>query len=133
MTSPLSPDAPPTAGQQAAGRLAAGIVALHTLVVAGFAVAYLIEVLTGGSRDTVVTLMMVLLLVVFAVGLGYVSAGLWRRHERAQAPAVAWCLLLIPAGIVFLTNGVWVGALVVLSSLAGVFATLAMGRLGSVP
>lgn len=111
--------------------MAAVVIALHCLAVGGFAVAYLVEVVLGGARDPMVTLMMALLLAGFAVGLGYVSVGLWRRHERAAAPAVAWSLLLVPASIVFITNGVWLGWLVLLTALLGVFATFGMGRLGS--
>lgn len=117
---------PPT--QVRAGQIAAVVLGLHCLAVAGFAVAYLVEVVLGRSFDPVVAVMMGLLLAGFAVGLGYVAVGLWRRHGRAPAPAVAWCLLLIPASIVFLVNGFWVGWFVLASALLGVFSTFAMGR-----
>ena len=89
----------PTGRQLALGRCAAVLVGLEALAIAGFAVFYLVELVLGESTDVMIVLMSVVTMAVFVVGLSYVAAGLWRRHPRAQAPAIAFNFLLVPLGL----------------------------------
>ena len=95
----VSTPAAPTPRQTALGRVAATIVGIEALAVAGFAVFYLIELLQGEGSDPLVVIMSIVTMLVFVVGLGYVAYGLWTRHPRSQAPAIAANGLLVPLGI----------------------------------
>lgn len=121
---------PPNDRQLLLGRVAAVLVGLEALVIAGFALFYLVELVLGEGSDPMVVLMSALTMVVFVVGLGYASVGLWRRHPRAQAPAIAFNFLLVPLGIAMfqfappqLAAGILVGAVATIAS------TALMGRL----
>lgn len=108
------------------------LVGLEALVIAGFAVFYLVELVLGEGSDPVVVLMSALTMVVFVVGLAYVSAGLWRRHPRAQAPAIAFNFLLVPLGIaMFQFAPPLLAGAILLAAVATIAATALMGRLGS--
>lgn len=121
----------PTGQQVLLGRVAAVLVGLESLVIAGFAVFYLVELVLGEGSDQMVVLMSALTMVVFVVGLGYVSAGLWRRHPRAQAPAIAFNFLLVPLGIAMFQFAPPLLAGAVLVAAVGTIASTAlMGRLG---
>lgn len=125
----MIPDAP-SRREDGAGRLAAVLVGLEALAVAGFALYYLWALLQGRGTDPVVVLMSVVTMVVFVVGLGYVAVGLWLRHPRAQAPGIAVNALLMPLGIaMFQFAPAWAAAAVVAVSFAAVVAALSMGRL----
>ncbi len=110
--------------------MAAGIVGLEALAIAGFAVFYLLELLRGEGSDPIVVIMSIVTMLVFVVGLGYVAYGLWTRHPRSQAPAIAANGLLVPLGIAMfqfapplLAGVVLVGAVTVIA------ATVGMGQL----
>ncbi len=118
----------PTSQQQFAGRLAAAFVALETLVIAGFAAFYAYELLLGEGSDPVVVLMSIVTMLVFGIGLAYVSAGLWVRHPRAQAPAIAFNSLMIPLGLALFQFAPTVLAGSVLA--AGVVVIIAAFRMG---
>jgi hypothetical protein len=126
---PPSP-APPTHHQLALGRVAAVLVGLEALVIAGFAVFYLVELVLGEGSDVVIVLMSVVTMAVFVVGLSYVAAGLWQRHPRAQAPAIAFNFLLVPLGIaMFQFAPAWLAAAVLVAAVTTIAATFLMGRL----
>lgn len=126
---PESP-APPTDRQLALGRCAAVLVGLEALAIAGFAVFYLVELVLGESTDVMIVLMSVVTMAVFVVGLSYVAAGLWRRHPRAQAPAIAFNFLLVPLGIaMFQFAPAWLAATILVTALVTIASTLLMGRL----
>ncbi|PZU48078.1 MAG: hypothetical protein DI571_03810 [Arsenicicoccus sp.] len=133
---PASPDpqpeplGPPTPRQHTAGRVAAALVALEALIVAGFAVFYLVELALGQGQDLLVVIMSVVTMVVFVIGLSYTALGLRRRHPRAQAPAIAFNFLMVPLGIALfpLVPG-WIGAGVLVLGVSTVVATFLMGRL----
>lgn len=126
------PTPEPTARQLLLGRVAAILVGLEVLVIAGFAVFYLVELVLGKGSDVMIVLMSVVTMVVFIVGLSYVSAGLWRRHPRAQAPAIAFNFLLVPLGIAMFqfAPAVLAGAVLV-AAVVTIASTLLMGRLDS--
>jgi hypothetical protein len=128
MTVPASPSAP-TERQLTMGRLAAGLVGLEALVIAGFAVFYLVELVLGEGSDPMVVIMSVVTMLVFVVGLGYAAAGLWRRHPRAQAPAIAFNGLLVPLGIaMFQFAPAWLAAAVLVVAVTVVACAIGMGR-----
>lgn len=120
----------PTDHQLLLGRVASVLVGLQAVVIAGFAIFYLVELVLGEGSDPVIVLMSALTMVIFVVGLSYVSAGLWRRHPRAQAPAIAFNFLLVPLGIAMFQFAppLLAGAILVVAVLT-IAATALMGRL----
>ena len=129
-TSAPTPVPDPTPRQLVAGRLAAALVAVEALVIAGFAVFYLVELALGQGQDLLVVIMSVVTMAVFVIGLGYAARGLLRRHPRAQAPAIAFNFLLVPLGFALFQFAPWWVALgVLLLGVTTVAATFLMGRL----
>lgn len=121
----------PTDRELLLGRVAAVLLGVEVLAIAGFAVFYLVELLLGEGSDPVIVLMSALTMVVFVVGLGYATVGLWRRHPRAQAPAIAFNFLLVPLGIaMFQFASPWLAGAVLVGSVATIASTFLMGRLG---
>ncbi len=118
----------PTAQQQSAGRLAAILVGIEALVIAGFAAFYAFELMLGEGSDPVVVIMSIVTMLVFVIGLAYVSAGLWTRHPRAQAPAMAFNGLMIPLGLALFQFAATVVAAGVLA--VGVVVIIAAFRMG---
>ncbi len=120
----------PTPGQHRAGRVAGVLVGVEAVVVAGFAVFYLVGLLQGAGSDPVVVIMSIVMMLVFVVGLGYVAYGLWSRHPRAQAPAIAANGLLVPLGIAMFQFAPMYAALsVLLVAVVVIVATIGMGQL----
>lgn len=127
----MTSTAAPTSRQLTSGRVAAALVALEALALAGFALYYLVSLLRGEGTDATIVTMSIVTMIVFMVGLGYVAAGLRRRHPRAQAPAIAFNFLLVPLGIaMFQFAPPWLAAVVLGTAVAVIYCTLRMGRLG---
>lgn len=125
--------ADPTPRERLAGQVAAALVALEALVLAGIAAFYLYELVIG-EGDLVIVIMSVVTIVVFLLGLAYTAKGLWARHPRAQAPAIAANFLLVPLGIaMFQFAPWWLAALVLAVGVATVGAAFLMGRLEARP
>ncbi len=125
--------ADPTPRERLAGQVAAALVALEALVLAGIAAFYLYELVIG-EGDLVIVIMSVVTIVVFLLGLAYTAKGLWARHPRAQAPAIAANFLLVPLGIaMFQFAPWWLAALVLAVGVATVAAAFLMGRLEARP
>ena len=122
-------DADPTPRERSAGQVAAALVALEALVLAGIAAFYLYE-LAIGEGDLMIVIMSVVTMVVFVIGLAYTAKGLLERHPRAQAPAIAFNFLMIPLGIaLFQFAPWWVASGVLVAGVATIVAALLMGRL----
>ncbi|MGB3258413.1 MAG: hypothetical protein WBG89_14165 [Ornithinimicrobium sp.] len=120
----------PTAQQRLAGRFAAVVVGLEAVVIAGFAAFYGVELVLGEGSDPVVVIMSIVTMLVFVIGLAYVSAGLWTRHPRAQAPAMAFNGLMIPLGLTLFQFAPTAVAVAVLGAgLAVILAAFRMGQL----
>ncbi len=120
----------PTPRELLAGRTAAALVGLEALALAGIAVFYLYELAIGAGSDPLVIIMSVVTMVVFVIGLSYTARGLWQRHPRAQAPAIAANFLLVALGIaMFQFAPWWLAGLVLMASVATVGSTFLMGRL----
>ncbi|MFB9731084.1 MULTISPECIES: hypothetical protein [Ornithinimicrobium] len=125
--------ADPTPRERSAGQVAAALVALEALVLAGIAAFYLYE-LAIGEGDLMIVIMSVVTIVVFVLGLAYTAKGLWARHPRAQAPAIAANFLLVPLGIaMFQFAPWWLAALVLAVGATTVAAAFLMGRLEARP
>jgi hypothetical protein len=113
-----------------AGRVATVLVALEAVALAGIAAFYVYELALGHGTDPMVVIMSVVTILVFVIGLAYTAKGLRSRHPRAQAPAVAVNVLLLPLGIaMFQFAPWWLAALVVVGSVATIVSVLLMGRL----
>ncbi|MGI8948222.1 MAG: hypothetical protein ACR2FV_09670 [Ornithinimicrobium sp.] len=120
----------PTPAQVRTGQLAGALVGVEAVALAGFAAFYLIELLRGEGSDPVVIIMTVVMMLIFVVGLGYVAYGLWTRHPRAQAPAMAANGLLVPLGIaMFQFAPVWLAGSVLLGAVLVIVSSLRMGQL----
>ncbi|ANS80561.1 hypothetical protein SGUI_3165 [Serinicoccus hydrothermalis] len=120
----------PTERQRAAGRLAAVLVAVEAVVITGLAVFYLVELALGQGQDLMIVTMSVVTMVVFIIGLAYTALGLWRRHPRSQAPAIAFNFLMVPLGIALLPLAPWwVGLGALALGVVTVVAAFLMGRL----
>ncbi len=125
-----TPAPAPTERQVLLGRIAAALVATEAVVIAGFAIFYLVELVLGQGSDPMIVLMSVVTMLVFVVGLGYVAVGLWRRHPRAQAPAIAFNFLVLPLGIaMFQFAPPLLAAAVLIAAVATIASTFLMGRL----
>lgn len=130
MTDSTVPRQAPTPEQVRAGRLAGALVGVEAVVLAGFAAFYLIELLRGEGSDPVVIIMTVVMMLIFVAGLGYVAYGLWSRHPRAQAPAMAANGLLVPLGIaMFQFAPAWLAGSVLLGAVLVIVSSLRMGPL----
>lgn len=126
----MSATATPTERELLAGRAAAVLTGAEALAVAGIALFYVVELLQGEGTDFMIIVMSVVTMLVFVVGLGYVSVGLWQRHPRAQAPAIAFNFLLVPLGIaMFQFAPAWLAATILIGAVATIAATLQMGKL----
>ncbi|USQ78851.1 hypothetical protein [Ornithinimicrobium faecis] len=120
----------PTDRQVLLGKVASVLVGAEALAIAGFAVFYLVELVLGEGSDPMIVLMSALTMVVFVVGLGYVSMGLWRRHPRAQAPAIAFNFLLVPLGIaMFQFAPPLLAGTILVTAVATIASAALMGRL----
>ncbi|HSP60932.1 MAG TPA: hypothetical protein VLO09_07715 [Ornithinimicrobium sp.] len=126
--------ADPTPREWLAGRVAAGLVAAEAVVLVGIAVFYLYELSVGQGSDLLIVLMSVVTIVVFVIGLAYTAKGLWARHPRAQAPAIAANFLLVPLGLaMFQFAPWWLAGLVLAVGVSVVAAAFLMGRLETRP
>lgn len=127
----MSSPTPPTGSQEVAGRVAGTLVGAEAVFITGLAVFYLLELLRGQGSDVVVVLMLIVTMLVFVVALAYVSVGLWRRHPRSQAPAIAFNLLLVPLGIaLFPLTSAFLAAAILCCGVAVIVAAFRMGQLG---
>lgn len=122
----------PSPRERSAGQVAAALVGIEALVVAGFAAFYLYELIIGEGEDVMIVIMSIVTMVVFVLGLSYTARGLWIRHPRAQAPAIAFNFLLVPLGIaMFQFAPWWLAALILVLGITAVASAFLMGRLES--
>lgn len=121
---------PATPRELAAGRVAATLVGVEAAIIVAFALFYLYELFIGAGQDLMIVIMSVVTMVVFVIGLSYTALWLWRRHPRAQAPAIAFNFLLVPLGIAMFQFAPWWVALgVLLLGVVTIVSTFMMGRL----
>lgn len=121
----------PTPREALAGRVAAAMVALEALVLVGIVVFYLYELMIGAGTDLMIVIMSMVTMVIFVLGLAYTAKGLWARHPRAQAPAIAFNFLFVPMGIALYQFAPWwLATLVLVGAVVTIASVLLMGRLG---
>ncbi len=105
----------------------AGIVcAVEALVLAGFAVFYVVQLATGRASDTARVLTEGALIALGAVGLATLARLWWGRSGWPATPTVVWHLLLVPVVVALLQSGqLLVGLLLAGAVVAAIGATMA--------
>ena len=78
-----------------AARVVAGGVALEGLLLAGYAVVVVIESIRGEAKDRIGALVLALVTLVLAAGLGAVANGVLTGRRWARSPALVWQLLQV--------------------------------------
>jgi hypothetical protein len=78
-----------------AARVVAGGIALEALLLAGYAVFVVVESLRGEAQDRVGALVLAVVALALAGGLGAVAAGVLAGRRWARSPALVWQLLQI--------------------------------------
>jgi hypothetical protein len=110
-------------------RVAAWVVGLQALTLLVFTGFYLVELFRGATDNSTRAVMSMVLFLLFAVGLGFLSRGLWRGAHWARTPTLVWLFLLVPVGLGMFQSGLdLVGALVLVSAVAGIVAVVKSGR-----
>jgi len=106
---------------------AAGVAALQAAGLAVLAAVVVVQAARGDESSATNAGLLVVLVLAWAVGLGFVARGLRDRHRWARAPLLLSELLLLLAVGVPLVQGDaarWVGVLVVASAVVGTVAVL---------
>jgi hypothetical protein len=105
---------------------AAGVAALQAAALTVFAVVVVAQALRGDESSAANVVLLVLLVLAWAVGLGVVARGLRDRHRWARAPMLLSELLLLAVGIPLLQGDAarWVGVVVIASAAVGTVAVL---------
>ncbi|MGN6087818.1 MAG: hypothetical protein ACTHNT_00860 [Actinomycetales bacterium] len=110
------------------------IVAAQALVVFGFAVFFVVEILLGNTPSPARAWFAAALVLVAAIGLALAGRGLWHGRGAARAPIVLAELLQLPVGWGLVQSGrVVLGVLVLVAALTGtvlVFTRPVLGHLG---
>jgi hypothetical protein len=78
-----------------AARVVAGGVALEGLLLAGYAVVVAVETVRGEAQDRIGALVLALVALALAAGLGAVAVGVLAGQRWARSPALVWQLLQI--------------------------------------
>ena len=127
MTTPASDS--PSARPGMPGRLAAAVLAVQVLALFAFAVFYVVELVQGASDNASRVVMSIVLILVFAAGLGLLAWGLWRGSPWARTPTIVWQALLLPiAWGLFQSGRPEIGTVVALAAVGGIVAVLMEGR-----
>ena len=78
-----------------AARVVAGGVALEGLLLAGYAVYVVVESVRGEAEDRIGALVLAVVALALAGGLGAVAAGVLAGRRWARSPALVWQLLQV--------------------------------------
>lgn len=101
-------------------RVAAAVVVVQAVVLAGFAVFYVIELVLRQGDDAMRVLMSAVLIAFFAFLLYVVARRLWSGEGWAQTATGVWQVLLIPVGISLVQSAqLLLGILVLLMAVLG--------------
>lgn len=92
MTEPITPSRP----VRGSHRAAAVLTLLEALVVLGFAVFYVYEIVTGATDDLTRAATSGALILVFGLALLALARGWGRAAQWARTPTVLWNVLLLP-------------------------------------
>jgi hypothetical protein len=114
VTSPYAVPPRHTPGETRARWVAAAVCSAQALALAGFCAYYLYELGQEGSDDPTRVVMSVVLMLLFAVGLG-VLGWFWARSDAGwpTTPTIVWNLLLLPVAVSMAQAGQKRAALVV--------------------
>lgn len=112
-----------------AGHVAATIVAVQALGCAVLAVAFPLVAARDAGLGTASHLMFSVFIGLFAVGLGFVSRGLWRGLSWPRPAAVVWLVVLLPVASAMAQAG-WrlVGYSILGTAVAAIVALVAESR-----
>jgi len=103
--------------------VAGALCLVQALVLVGFAVFYLLELLAGAGSDRSRVVVSVVLFLVFAGGLGWLAQLWWSGSTWATTPTVLWNVLLVPVAIsVFQSGQTLLGATLVVVLLPSILA-----------
>ena len=103
--------------------LAALLVGLQALTLAGFAVFYVVELVLGEGSDGTRVLMSAVLILVGAAGLGAVARGWLGTASWPRTPTIVWNAILLPVGLSLVQgNRTLVGWLVIVVALVVIVA-----------
>lgn len=110
-------------------RAAAAVCLVEALVMAGFALFYVLEMVRGEGSDRMRVLTSAILIAVFAVAVGAL-ARLWLgRSDWPVTPTIVWHVLLVPVAVAMAQSGqVLVAVLLGAAVVAGVATALAAAR-----
>jgi hypothetical protein len=78
-----------------AARIVAGGVAVEGLLLAGYAVFVVVESVRGEAQDRIGALVLAMVALALAGGLGAVAAGVLAGRRWARSPALVWQLLQV--------------------------------------
>ena len=78
-----------------AARAVAGGVALEAVLLAGYAVAVVVETVRGEAEDRIGALVLAVVALLLAAGLGAVARGVLGGRRWARSPAFVWQLLQV--------------------------------------
>lgn len=123
-----APPEPRATSRPLARTLSAGLALLEALVLLGFAVFYVAELVVGGGNDTARVVTSAIVIVITAVGLAYLTRGWWTAATWVRTPTLVWNVLLLPvaASLVQAGQGL-IGGLVLGVALLSLVAAIASG------
>lgn len=130
-SAPIDPHA---TSRSLAHTISAGLALLESIVLVGFAVFYLAELVVGGGNDTARVVTSAIVIVITALGLAYLARGWWAAATWARTPTLVWNVLLLPIGVSLLQSGQGlIGSLVLVAAVLSLVAAVASGRRPSSP
>ena len=91
-----SPGAQPRGGVTAAHRMAGVLTLLEGLVLVGFVVFYVVEMVSGATDDLARAAVSAVLILIFGVALLALARAWFRADEWPKTPTVLWNALLLP-------------------------------------
>ena len=113
-----------------AARVVAGGVALEGVLLAGYAVFVVVESVRGEAQDRIGALVLAVVALALAGGLGAVAAGVLRGRRWARSPALVWQLMQV---LVALTGTVEPRVLAVVLIVLAVAVALGLFRDDVIP
>jgi hypothetical protein len=110
-------------------QVAAAIIGMQSLTCAVFAVIFLVKAPVRASLGDASHLMFSVVTALFAIGLAFVTRGLWRGLSWPLTATVVWLVLLLPLGWTMVQAGRGlVGGLILGSAVVGIGAVAAESR-----
>jgi hypothetical protein len=92
----LGPGARPRAAATTAHRVTGALTLLEGVVLVGFVVFYVVEMVSGATDDLTRASVSAVLILVFAVALLALARGWFRADDWPKTPTVLWNALLLP-------------------------------------